>query len=511
MTKRSSLDVGTSPYWADSASFPQFTKIDRDIDVDVVIVGGGITGFTTAYLLLAAGKSVALLERGRCAEIDTGHTTAHLTMVTDTRLSELVRRFGRSHAQAVWDAGLAAIAQIEQIIEEQEIDCAFEWVNGYLHAPSGETGDEHAESFRKDATLARELGFGAEFLDDVPFVGGAGVRFVDQARFHPRRYLAGLAKAVRGRGGAIFERSGAEEFYEQPLRVKANDRRVRCRDVVIATHNPLVGLAGAMKASIFQTKLALYTSYVIAGRVPRGTVPDALFWDTADPYHYLRLDPHRDHDLVIFGGEDHKTGQVSDTNACYDRLTHMLAVKVPEVDWSHRWSGQVIETPDGLPYIGKMTDHQYAATGFGGNGMTFGTLAAIMIADAIQGRQNPWTELFDPGRAALRRGLWDYVKENADYPYYLLRGRWAGEESRSLRSLKHGQGKVIEEHGTRIAVYRRPDGSLSRRSAVCTHLGCVVGWNEAERTWDCPCHGSRFTPEGDVISGPAETPLPPRE
>ena len=511
MTKHSSLDVGTSPYWADSVSFPTFTKIDRDIDVDVVIVGGGITGLTTAYLLLAAGKSVAVLERAKCGEIDTGHTTAHLTMVTDRRLSELVRRFGRSHAQAVWDAGRAAIAQIEQIVADNEIDCAFSWVDGYLHAPHGEAAEDAAESFREDAATARELGFDAEFLEDVPFAGSAGVRFPDQARFHPRKYLAGLAKAVRGQGGEIFEFSGAEEFYERPLRVKADDRRVRCRDVVIATHNPLAGLASAMKASIFQTKLALYTSYVVAGRVPRGTVPDALFWDTADPYHYVRVDPQRDHEMVIFGGEDHKTGQASDTNACYDRLTQTLVSKLPNIDLSHRWSGQVIETPDGLPYIGKMTDHQYAATGFGGNGMTFGTLAAVMIADAIQGRRNPWTELFDPGRAALGRGLWDYLTENADYPYYMMRGRWAGEERRSLRSLTPGQGEIIDEDGAKIAAYRRPDGSLVLRSAICTHMGCVVGWNEAERTWDCPCHGSRFTPEGDVISGPAEMPLPPKE
>jgi glycine/D-amino acid oxidase-like deaminating enzyme/nitrite reductase/ring-hydroxylating ferredoxin subunit len=511
MTKHSSLDVGTSPYWADSVPFPAFPKINRDIDVDVVVVGGGITGLTTAYLLLAAGKSVAVLERGKIGEIDTGHTTAHLTMVTDQRLSELVRRFGRSHAQAVWDAGRAAIAQIEQIASDNEIDCAFSWVDGYLHAPNGEIAEDAAESLREDATIARELGFDAEFLEAVPFAGSMGVRFPDQARFHPRKYLAGLARVVRDQGGAIFELSGAEEFFERPLRVKADDRRLRCRDVVIATHNPLVGLASVMRASIFQTKLALYTSYVVAGRVPQGTVPDALFWDTADPYHYLRVDPQRDHEIVIFGGEDHKTGQVSDTNACYDRLTQTLVDKLPNIDLSYRWSGQVIETPDGLPYIGKMTDHQYAATGFGGNGMTFGTLAAVIIADAIQGLRNPWTELFDPGRAALRRGLWDYLTENADYPYYMMRGRWAGEERRSLSALKPDQGTIVDQDGVKIAAYRRLNGSLVLRSAICTHMGCVVGWNDAERTWDCPCHGSRFTPEGDVISGPAETPLPPKE
>ena len=507
MTERSSLDAGTLPYWSDSATFPLSPKIDRDIDVDVVVVGGGITGLTTAYLLLTAGRSVVLLERARCAEIDTGHTTAHVTMVTDTRLNELVSRVGKPHAQAVWDAGLAALAQIESIVIEHEIDCGFERVDGYLHAPNGQPDAAETARLEEDASLANQFGFDATFVEDVPFAGGPGVRFGEQARFHPRRYLAGVANAVREKGGEIFEHSGAEEFYEKPLRVKADGRRVRCKDVVIATHNPLVGIASAASATLFQTKLALYTSYAIAGRVARGTVPDALYWDTSDPYRHLRVAPHLDHDLVIYGGEDHKTGQVSDTSKCYERLERALLAKVPSIALSHRWSGQVIETPDGLPFIGKMTDHQYAATGFAGNGMTFGTLAAMMIADAIQERQNPWTELFDPGRAAIRHGLWDYVKENTDYPYYMIRGRFTGEQSRSLRTLKRGQGLVIDEDGTKIAASRGPDGSLLLRSATCTHMGCIVGWNEAERTWDCPCHGSRFTPEGEVISGPAEKPL----
>jgi Rieske Fe-S protein len=171
----------------------------------------------------------------------------------------------------------------------------------------------------------------------------------------------------------------------------------------------------------------------------------------------------------------------------------------------------VIETPDGLPYIGQMADHQYAATGFSGNGLTFGTLSAIIICDALSGRRNPWSELFDPERPAIRRGLWDYVKENADYPYYLIRDRFAGTKGRSLRSVKRGQGQVVEHEGKSVAAYRDENGQLTLRSATCTHMGCLVGWNDAEQTWDCPCHGSRFTPRGDVISGPAEAPLSPVE
>jgi glycine/D-amino acid oxidase-like deaminating enzyme/nitrite reductase/ring-hydroxylating ferredoxin subunit len=407
----------------------------------------------------------------------------------------------------VWDAGLSAVAEIDTIVRDREIECAFEWVDGYLHTPDGQASETDARELEDEAKLARELGFDVELVAEVPLIGGPGIRFESQARFHPRKYLAGLAKAIRDMGGAIYEHSGADEFEEQPLGVKTNGHTIRCRDIVIATHNPLVGLSGLTSAALFQTKLALYTSYVIAGRIPSGTIPDALYWDTATPYHYLRIESHRDDDLVILGGEDHKTGQVSDTNACYERLERALTARVPGIALSHRWSGQVIETPDGLPYIGRMTDHQYAATGFAGNGLTFGTVAGIMIADAIVGQENPWTDLFDPSRKALRRGLWDYIKENADYPYYVIRDRFAGAESRSLRTVKRGHGQIVDYRGSKVAASRDTGGALTLKSATCTHMGCVVAWNEAERTWDCPCHGSRFKPSGQVISGPAESPL----
>jgi glycine/D-amino acid oxidase-like deaminating enzyme/nitrite reductase/ring-hydroxylating ferredoxin subunit len=497
----------TTSFWSDSAVLPEFSKLDASGTVDVVVVGGGITGLTTAYLLARAGKSVAVLERERCAQIDTGHTTAHVTMVTDDRPSELVKRFGRDHAQAAWDAGLAAMAQIEWTVREHAIDCGFEWVEGYLHAPIGDRPGADARALEDDAAIAREMGFDAVFVSEVPLSGRPGVRFDGQARFHPRRYLAGVARALVEAGGRIYEQSPAEEFSASPLAVKANGHTLTCGDVVLATHNPLVGVRGLVSATTFQTKLALYISYVLAGRVPRGTVPDALFWDTSDPYYYLRIVPQDDHDVIVFGGEDHKTGQVSSTNDCFERLERVLRRLVSNLELTHRWSGQVIETPDGLPYIGRSTEHQYMATGFAGNGMTFGTLGAMIISDGILGRPNPWTELFDPGRAAIRRGAWEYIKENADYPYYLVRDRFAGAEGRSLREVGRGQGKVIEHKGQKVAAYRDEIGTLSVRSATCTHMGCVVGWNEAERTWDCPCHGSRFKPTGEVISGPAESPL----
>jgi glycine/D-amino acid oxidase-like deaminating enzyme/nitrite reductase/ring-hydroxylating ferredoxin subunit len=501
----------TTAYWLESASMPRFNKLSRDNDVDVVIVGGGITGLTAAYLLSAEGKSVAVLERARCATVDTGHTTAHLTMVTDRRLSELKKSFGREHAQAAWDAGLAAIARIDTIVRREQIACDFAWVPGYLHAPRDQSKARDDVDFEEEAALAHELGFDAEFVKNVPFVGGPGVRYADQARFHPRKYLAGLARAIQAAGGRIHEHTEACEFEDGGLRVKANDCTLTCKDVILATHNPLVGLSNIASATLFQTKLALYTSYVVAGRVAKGRVPDALFSDTGDPYDYVRLMPGRAHDLVILGGEDHKTGQADDTNTCYEALQRRLETLLPGVEATHHWSGQVIETPDGLPYLGKNAEHQYAATGFAGNGMTFGTLGAMIAVDGICGRQNPWVDLFDPGRKTVIGGAWDYITENKDYPYYLIRDRFAGAEGKTLRSLKRGEGKILERGGSRVAAYRGEDGAVVMRSATCTHLGCEVAWNTAERTWDCPCHGSRFTPNGDVLSGPAENPLAPIE
>jgi glycine/D-amino acid oxidase-like deaminating enzyme/nitrite reductase/ring-hydroxylating ferredoxin subunit len=501
--------LDTSPYWTASTDAPEYAPLERDGTTEVVVVGGGVTGLTAAYLLAKSGRAVTLLDRSRCGSGDTGCTTAHLTMVTDTRLGDLDARFGRTHAQAVWDAGLAAIWQIDEIVRDERMDAGFAWVPGYLHAPRAHTAPEDIDALKRDAELAQNLGFDVAFVDAVPLVGTPGLRVDGQARIHAQKYLTALARAVKKAGGRIHEHSEAAEFEAEPRAVIANGHRLRCEHIVLATHNPLVGVGSTIGAAAFQTKLALYSSYVLAGRVARGAVDDALWWDTADPYFYLRIHPEDDHDVVIAGGEDHKTGQVTDTMACVRRLEQRLLQLVPDVRLTHRWSGQVIETPDGLPYIGADAERQYAATGFAGNGMTFGTLAGMLIADAIAGRRNPWAELFDPARKALGRGLWEYLKENADYPYYLMRDRFAGTRGKSLRSIARGHGAVVDHDGTAVAAYRDPSGAVTLRSAICTHMGCMVTWNRAERSWDCPCHGSRFTPEGEVISGPAESPLPP--
>jgi len=245
----------------------------------------------------------------------------------------------------------------------------------------------------------------------------------------------------------------------------------------------------------------------VGAKVPQGSIPQALFWDTDDPYYYLRIDGHRGFDYAICGGEDHKTGQESDTEQRYHRLEELMRKLIPSAAVDHHWSGQVIETNDALPLIGETAEKQFVATGFSGNGMTFGTLGAMMCLDAFLGRKNPWQELFDVHRKKIRGGTWDYLKENKDYPYYLLRDWLAKSEGKSLRIVKKGQGKILNLNGKKVAASRDENGQVFLCSPVCTHMGCIVAWNGAEKTWDCPCHGSRFKATGDVISGPAETPL----
>ncbi len=493
-------------HWVPGSKMPHFPKLREDLKVDAVVVGAGIMGATAAYLLKKAGKTVALLERDHCGKGDTGNTTAHLTYVTDTRITELTSTFGKDHAQAAWDAGRAAIDQIEAIVKAEEIDCGFARVPAFLHAPWKGTSKDEADKLRRDAALADELGFDARYVDSIAWVDRPGVRFANQARFHPLRYLAGLLPRIAGDGSHVFESSEVSEFQEEPLAVKANKYTITCDYIVIATHVPLVGVAGFLSATLFQTKIAPYSSYVIGAKVPKATVPDALFFDTTDPYYYLRVDPHPKHDYVIFGGEDHKTGQETNTEENVQRLEAMLASILPEAKIDARWTGQVVETHDGLPFIGETAPRQFAATGFSGNGMTFGTLAGMMAADAALGKKNPWSDLFDVNRKKLA-SVWDYVKENIDYPYYYLKDKLKSAEGASLSELPSGEGKILKLGSERVAAYRSPQGKVTTLSPVCTHMGCNVHWNLADSTWDCPCHGSRFAPTGEVLGGPAETPL----
>src|SRR4030095_7092071 len=369
------------PVWIDDTPIRKFRKLQKNIRADTLVVGAGVTGITAAYLLKKAGLTVALIDRDCVASTDTGHTTAHLTYVTDVQLQQLVRNFGNDHAQAAWDAGAAAIDEIERIVEEEGIECEFARVPAYLHPPVGASSKKEASYLKKEADLAAKLSFDAAYLDAAPYFNLPAVRFANQAKFHPRKYLRSLVDKIPGKGSHVFEKSAASEFDAKKRRVKVNRNWIIFDRVLVATNNPLVGLASIVGATLLQTKLSLYTSYALGARVPPNTIPEALFWDTRDPYDYLRIDRNRGFDYLIYGGEDHKTGQKKKTQKAYARFLARLKHVLSKAHIDHRWSGQVICTPDGLPYIGENVERQFVATGFCGNGITFGTLAAIMARD----------------------------------------------------------------------------------------------------------------------------------
>jgi Rieske Fe-S protein len=340
---------------------------------------------------------------------------------------------------------------------------------------------------------------------------GRAARFPNQAQLHPRRYLEGLADAIERLGGLVFTGPGGPHVVEMHgghgARVHTRDgRTVHASAIVLATNSPILDRV------VLHTKQAPYRTYVVALRVPRGSVERALYWDTADPYHYVRTHALDDlHDLLIVGGEDHKAGMPDDPEARFERLRAWTRARFPSAGAvEHAWSGLVYEPNDGLAFIGRNpldADNVYVCTGDSGQGTTHGTIAGLLITDVIQGRANPWIALYDPGRVRLSSSsLFAYARENADvagrYAQRLL-GVTAPGEVADVAQVRPGEAAIVRHDGHPLAVYRDVAGALHARSAVCTHLGCVVGWNGAEKRWECPCHGSRFAATGEVINGPA--------
>jgi glycine/D-amino acid oxidase-like deaminating enzyme/nitrite reductase/ring-hydroxylating ferredoxin subunit len=491
-----------------AADLPRFGDRPLPREVDVVVIGAGITGLTAAHLLKRSGRTVAVVERERIGSGETGNTSAHLAFVTDLRLTELAKRFGRNAARLVWQGQAAAIDLIESNVREGGIACGFTRVPGFLCAPFPDDDAGDVRGLESDAALASELGFAAQFREAGPLTGKPAVAFADQALFHPLEYLAGLALAVDGGGSFVFEKCQVGNVLQDPMVVVVNGENVACRDVVIATHVPLMGSSGMMSAMLFQSKLYPYSSYVIGARLGPDMLSPGLYWDTTDPYYFLRVHEAADGPYAIFGGVDHKTGQESDTERRYARLEEEFRRHFPKATIERRWSGQVINTDDGLPFVGETAPHQYVATGYAGNGLTFGTLAAMVVRDAIEGAHNPCRELLDPNRkAATPASLATLVSENIDYPLHYIADRLRQDRGAGVENVARGDGKVLVIDGQRVACHRTDNGDVVKVSAVCTHMGCIVRWNPAERTWDCPCHGSRFTPDGLVLGGPAESAL----
>ncbi|MBC7387317.1 MAG: FAD-dependent oxidoreductase [Cryobacterium sp.] len=490
--------------WFDHESVPAFAPLLSSPEVDVCVIGAGISGLTTAYLLLKAGKSVIVLERNSLAGGDTGRTTAHLSPLMDDGLSEMVKWHGKEGAKKVYESHSDAIALIEKIIQDEKIDCGYSRLPAYLW---GKVDAEFQAAKLLDIPVSKIKGAPIEGFDTGP-----ALEFPEQAQFHVVQYLRKLALSVILLGGKIYTDTPVTDVeWAEVATVKTESRhRVKAKFVVEAS-NSLV--TGSMRTI---TKLYPYRTFVVAGQIPRGEVPHALFWDTEDPYHYVRLQPGDEStstpDLLIIGGEDHKTGQENDADDRYRKLEAWARKRWPKLAAiTHRWSGQVLETPDGLALIGQNPgnpENSFLITGDSGHGITHGTLGAMITRDLILERENPYAELYSPSRASLKTsGTWLRENLNAGKQYL----DWiTPQKDDALSGLPSGEGTIVKKGVERIAVYRAEDGKLSACSAVCPHLGGIVRWNSGEKTWDCPCHGSRFDRHGRAIATPTVTDLAPK-
>ena len=484
--------------WDATASSPQDPPLRGDLQVEIVIVGAGITGLTAALLLAEKGRSVAVVEKETIGSGETGNTTAHLTVALDARYHYVKRHYSKEEARLVADASRASLEKIADFVRRYSIDCRFRRVPGYLYTEKR----KYVAELKNEASAAREAGLDAQWVNEVPlpFETRGAVLWPEQAQFHPREYLAALAKHAAAAGAQIFEQTFAAKV-DAGL-VETEHGRITADHVCMATNVPIGGFTHV------HTKAAAYRSYAIAFE-ETGSHPDGLFWDTADPYHYTRWQETDDGTFMIVGGEDHRTGEEEDTEGCFSRLADYTRQYFGPHEARYRWSGQIIEPHSGLPMIGGSKEQVYISTGYAGQGMTFGTAGAMLISDLILGVSNPWKDLFDPMRNRPHVTTREFITENLHFPAHLVADRLtsADVEARNTEEVANGEGKIIKVEGRKIAAYRDDAGTLHCLSPVCTHLKCDVAWNPAERTWDCPCHGSRFTPTGDVLNGPAHEPL----
>lgn len=493
----------TPSLWHATHELGGFAPLNGSIQTDVAIVGAGISGLTAAVILARTGLRVAVLERDRVGTGETGDTTSHLTEAVDARYQTLIRDFGEDGARMVAASSRDAIDWIETMVKESPIDCGFARVPGFLYTERR----SDLEWLANELDAARRAGCPVAWTDEVPlpFPTHGAVRWDNQAQLHATAYLDGLLKAAVTQGAQIFENTrvlGVED--DDPCRVETDRGTVRAKHVFVAANVPVNNRV------FLHTKIAAYRSYVVAAEYAPGGLK-GLFWDTDAPYHYVRTQQANGQTWLIVGGEDHRTGARTDTDACYERLAEYARSRFGMSQVSFRWSGQIIEPVDGLPFIGlnSGSERVYVATGYAGNGITFGTLAGMIVSDLIRHGRNPYASLYDATRVKPLAAAYDYVAENITFPAHLITDRLTSldVDDRTVQALPPGEGGIFNSDAGKIAVCRDSRGVVHACSAVCTHLGCDVAWNRAEQTWDCPCHGSRFSPDGTVINGPAVSDL----
>ena len=497
-------------YWIASSEPIIFEKIEKALNTDTLIIGGGIAGLTTAYCLAHAGQQVIVVEDGFIGSGESGRTTAHLTCALDDRYFELEKIFGKDKAALAANSHMSAIEWIDKTVRFEKIECNFKRVDGYLFLHSSDS----KETLEKEYEATKQAGLITQMLKEVPSVAAEDgkwcIKFPDQAQFHIMRYLKGLAEAIVRMGGKIYTQSKAAEIDNKGAKV--NGYNVKANHIVVATNTPVNDVL------TMHTKQWPYRTYVIGAKISKGLLPYSLWWDTGDhnskwisqPYHYVRLEEFdQQYDLLISGGEDHRTGQADDENIPeeerYSRLIEWTKKRFPAAEGIvYKWSGQVMEPIDSLAFIGKNpgNDNIYIITGDSGNGMTHGTLGGMILSDIITNKENPWADLYSPSRITLKT-TGDYLHEVGNMTAQLV--DWVSKgDIKEAAELKPGEGGIISSGLKKIAIYRDDLNRLHACTAVCPHLGGILQWNADEKSFDCPLHGSRFTIDGKVINGPAK-------
>jgi glycine/D-amino acid oxidase-like deaminating enzyme/nitrite reductase/ring-hydroxylating ferredoxin subunit len=467
---------------------------------DCLIVGGGITGLTGALLLQQAGKQTILAEAHTIGFGTTGGTSAHINTFADTTYNEAESAFGEEGAQLFANAILEGFELIKHQCAAYGIACDYEGKPGYLYAENDDEAEMLDDIYNSTLKAGVAVQYSADVPTPVPFK--KALVFEGQAQFHPLKYLHGLCKAYLDAGGIVLEDTRIEDIkHENGVHIAGD---IRARNVIFATHMP-------PNITVFNFECAPYRSYVLAVKLHSGRYPDALIYDLQEPYHYVRTHVIDGQELLLIGGADHKTGH-EDPEKAFGELKKYARKYYNISSVKYRWSSQYYVPVDGLPYIGQMpfaSDGIYCATGYNGNGMMLGSVAGKILSDLVLGRENRYAKLFSPSRIKPIDGFSEFVKENADVVYHFVADRFDFKDIDSLNRLAPGAGKLVEVDGQKIAAYRDDDGNIHALSPVCTHAGCIVNWNNAEKSWDCPCHGARYDIDGNVLTGPATKGLKP--
>lgn len=487
--------------WFDNTSMPSYPSLNEDFRTDVCVIGGGIAGLTTAYLLMKEGKKVCLLESNDLASGQTGKTTAHFVNALDDRFYKIERLHGEEGLKLAINSHSEAIRKVEEIVKREKIDCELKEVSGYLFS----LGDTDEDVLEKEYEAAHKAGLiNIQRLAFTPFRNfniGPSLHFPKQMQLHPIKYLSSLSRKITDGGGLIFTHTHVIEVHggENAYIKTQNNNIIYCSSVVVATNTPINDMF------TIHTKQAAYRTYVMGFKITKGSFPDVLLWDTLNPYHYVRVEHSPDSDILIIGGEDHKTGQEDHPDERYQKLEQWARSNFSFLsEVIYKWSGQVMEPIDGLAYLGKNpmdNDNVYIITGDSGNGMTHCTIGAMLITDQIMNRANPWEKLYSPTRISLRATK-QYLKES--FNVAMQYADWLDPKFKNnLEALENDAGVVFRKGRKMLAAYKNEEGTIEYMSAVCTHLAGIVNWNSAEKSWDCPCHGSRFDCHGKVIEGPA--------